>query len=52
MHENWQLLPEPREAGQVPSPPFDGAVTEHGLGEQDCDVRAPSKHDVAAPLRA
>jgi hypothetical protein len=52
LHENWQVLPEAREAGQVPSAPFDGAVTVHGLGTHVCAVRDPSRQDVAAPVTA
>jgi hypothetical protein len=52
LHANWQLLPEERTDGQVPRVPFDGAVTEHGLGTHDCAVNVPFVQDVTAPESA
>ncbi len=53
LHVNAQLLPEGREAGQVPSVPLAGADTEHESGMHVSEpVKTPNEHASGdAPLR-
>jgi hypothetical protein len=52
LHVNSQLLPDARTDGQLPRPPFAGAVTVHPFGTHICvALKVPFVHVVSAPTR-